>query len=78
MPIIAFYSKDSKVELQNEWENRLKAYYPSINLVPLLCDQAGKAITALLWKAPLHIVKKLNNLKIMFQMILVKIVNIHY
>ena len=63
MPIIAFYSKDSNVELQNEWENRLKVYYPSINLVPLLCDQAGKAITALLWKAPLHSVKKLNNLK---------------
>jgi glyoxylate/hydroxypyruvate reductase A len=63
MPIIAFYSKDSNVELQNEWENRLKAYYPSINLVPLLCDQAGKAITALLWKAPLQSVKKLNNLK---------------
>ena len=63
MPVVAFYSKDSNFELQNEWENRLKIYYPSINLVPLLSDQAEKAITALLWKAPLQRVKKLNNLK---------------
>ena len=63
MPIIAFYSRDSNVELQNEWEKRLKAYYPSINLVPLLSNQAENAITALLWKAPLQRVKKLNNLK---------------
>ena len=33
MPVVAFYSKDSNLELQNEWENRLKVYYPSINLV---------------------------------------------
>ena len=63
MPIIAFYSKDSDVELQNEWEKRLKVHYPSINLVPLLSNQAENAITALLWKAPLQRIKKLNNLK---------------
>ena len=28
MSIIAFYSKDSDLELKNDWENRLKIYYP--------------------------------------------------
>ena len=63
MPVVAFYSNNSNFELQNEWENRLQVYYPSINLVPLLSDRADNAITALLWKAPLERVKKLNNLK---------------
>ena len=63
MPVVAFYSNNSNFELQNEWENRLQIYYPSINLVPLLSDEADNAITALLWKAPLERVKKLNNLK---------------
>ena len=63
MPVVAFYSKDSNAELKNEWENRLRVYNPFISLVPLLSDQAEKAITALLWKAPLERVKKLNKLK---------------
>ena len=63
MPVVAFYSKNSNIKLQNEWENRLQVYYPSINLVPLLSDEADNAITALLWKAPLERVKKLDNLK---------------
>ena len=63
MPVVAFYSKNSNIKLQNEWEKRLQVYYPSINLVPLLSDEADNAITALLWKAPLERVKKLDNLK---------------
>ena len=63
MPVVAFYSNNSNPELQNEWEKRLKEYNPSINLVPLLDDQAENAIIGLLWKAPLKRVKKLNNLK---------------
>ena len=63
MPIVAFYSKDSRAELIEEWENRLKIYYPSIKLVSLLSDKAENAITALLWKAPLQRVRELNNLK---------------
>ena len=63
MPIVAFYSKNSDLELQNEWEKRLQAHHPLVNLVPLLSDQAENAITALLWKAPLERVKRLNNLK---------------
>ena len=63
MSVVAFYSNHSNVELQNEWENRLKVYNPLINLVPLLSDQAEYAITALLWKAPLERVKKLKNLQ---------------
>ena len=63
MSVVAFYSNNSNVELQNEWENRLKVYDPLITLVPLLSDQAEYAITALLWKAPLERVKKLKNLQ---------------
>lgn len=63
MPIVAFFSKGSNIELLNEWEIRLQSYYPSIKLVSLLNDEAKDAITALLWKAPLDRVKKLNNLK---------------
>ena len=63
MSVVAFYSNNSNLELQNEWENRLKVYDPLITLVPLLSDQAEYAITALLWKAPLERVKKLKNLQ---------------
>ena len=31
MPIVAFYSKNSDLELQNEWEKRLQAHHPLIN-----------------------------------------------
>ena len=64
MPIVAFFSKLSNLEFQNEWESRLQAYYPPINLVPLLSEQAKNAITALLWKAPLQCVKNLDNLTV--------------
>ena len=40
MSIVAFYSKDSDLELKNDWEDRLKIYYPSVKLVPLLSDHA--------------------------------------
>ena len=63
MPFVAFYSEHSDLELQNEWEDRLRVHHPLVNLVPLFSDQAESAITALLWKAPLERVKKLNNLK---------------
>ena len=63
MPFVAFYSEHSDLELQNEWEDRLRVHHPLVNLVPLFSDQAENAITALLWKAPLERVKKLNNLK---------------
>ena len=63
MPVVAFYSKDSNEKLKNEWEKRLRVYHPLISLVPLLSDHAEEAITALLWKAPLERVKKLNKLR---------------
>jgi len=63
MPIVAFYSKDSKIELMEEWECRLQLYFPSIKLVNLLSNQAENALTALLWNAPLQRVKELENLK---------------
>ncbi len=63
MPVVAFYSNEYSIELQNEWEKRLQVHYPSVKLVPLLSSQAENAQTALLWKAPLNRVKKLKNLK---------------
>ena len=63
MPFVAFHSEHSDLELQNEWEDRLRVYHPLVNLVPLFSDHAENAITALLWKAPLERVKKLNKLK---------------
>ena len=63
MSIVAFYSNHGDVELQNEWEKRLKLHHPLVNLVPLLSEQAENALTALLWKAPLQRVKNLSNLK---------------
>ena len=63
MPIVAFYNNNGDADLQNEWETRLQVHYPLIKLVPLLSDTAENAITALLWKAPLERVKKLNNLR---------------
>ena len=51
MPIVAFYSKDSNIELLKEWENRLQVYFPSIKLVDLLSDQAENAITALIMES---------------------------
>ena len=63
MSIIAFYSKDSNIDLKNQWEKRLQVYYPSLKLVSLLSDQAKDARIALLWKAPLQRVKSLINLK---------------
>ena len=63
MPVVAFYSKNSKIELMEEWEYRLKSYLPSIKLVNLLNSESENAITALLWNAPLQRVKELENLK---------------
>ena len=63
MPIVAFYSKDSKIKLMEEWECRLQLYLPSIKLVNLLSKKAEHALTALLWNAPLQRVKELDNLK---------------
>ncbi len=68
MPIVAFYSKDSKTELLEEWEQRLQSYFPSIKLVDLLSNQAENAVTALLWKAPLFRVNELKNLKVLISL----------
>ena len=68
MPIVAFYSKDSKTELMEEWEQRLQSYFPSIKLVDLLSNQAENAVTALLWKAPLFRVNELKNLKVLISL----------
>jgi glyoxylate/hydroxypyruvate reductase A len=63
MSVIAFYSKGASLEVQNIWEKRLKLYLPSVNLVPLLSEEAKSATAALLWKAPLDHLSHLNNIK---------------
>ena len=63
MPVIAFYKKGASLEVQNIWEKRLKLYLPSVNLVPLLSEEAKSATAALLWKAPLDHLSHLNNIK---------------
>jgi glyoxylate/hydroxypyruvate reductase A len=63
MPLVAFYKKGTSVKVQNIWEKRLKFYLPSINLVPLLSEEAKFATSALLWKAPLDDLSQLNKIK---------------
>ena len=63
MPVVAFYSKGTSLEVQNIWEKRLKLYLPSIKLVPFFSEEAKFATTALLWKAPLDNLSQLNRIK---------------
>ena len=63
MTIVAFYSKGTSIEVQNTWSKRLKFYYPSLKLVPLLSEEAKFATVALLWKAPLNYLNKMTRIK---------------
>ena len=64
MPIVGFFSKNASIELQNEWEKRLRIHFPLIKLVPLLSKEAEQATSALLWNSPLKRLNELNNIKI--------------
>ena len=63
MTMVAFYSKGTSIEVQNIWSKRLKFYYPSLKLVPLLSEEAKFATVALLWKAPLNYLNKMTRIK---------------
>ena len=63
MTMVAFYSKGTSIEVQNVWSKRLKFYYPSLKLVPLLSEEAKFATIALLWKAPLNYLNNMNKIK---------------
>ena len=63
MTVIAFYSKGTSIEVQNTWSKRLKFYYPSLKLVPLLSEEAKFATVALLWKAPLNYLNRMTRIK---------------
>ena len=63
MTMVAFYSKGTSIEVQNVWSKRLKFYYPSLKLVPLLSEEAKFATVALLWKAPLNYLNKMTRIK---------------
>ena len=63
MTVVAFYSKGTSIEVQNTWSKRLKFYYPSLKMVPLLSEEAKFATIALLWKAPLNHLNKMIRIK---------------
>lgn len=63
MPLVGFFSKDASIKLQNEWEERLKIYFPAIKLVPLFSKDAEKAKAALLWNSPINRINQLKNLR---------------
>lgn len=63
MTIVAFFSKGTSIEIQDNWEKRLKLFIPTIRLVPLLSSEADKAEVALVWKASSKRLKELQNLK---------------
>ena len=63
MPVVGFFSKNTTIKLQDEWEKRLRMHLPSVKLVPLLSKDAEEATSALIWKAPLERLEDLNNLK---------------
>ena len=63
MPVVGFFSKNANIELQNEWEKRLRTHLPSVRLVPLLSKHAEEATSALIWKSPLERLRDLSNLK---------------
>ena len=63
MTVVAFYSKGTSIEVQNTWSKKLKFYYPSLKMVPLLSEEAKFATIALLWKAPLNHLNKMNRIK---------------
>ena len=63
MTVVAFYSKGTSIEVQNTWSKKLKFYYPSLKMVPLLSEEAKFATIALLWKAPLNHLNKMTRIK---------------
>ncbi|MDA9973509.1 glyoxylate/hydroxypyruvate reductase A [Alphaproteobacteria bacterium] len=63
MPVVAFYSKGTSLEIQDIWEKRLKFYFSSITLTPLFSEEAKLATSALLWKAPLDNLTQLRKVK---------------
>ena len=60
---VAFFNKGTSKKVQNNWENRLKLFIPSVKLVPLLSNEANEAEIALVWKAPLNRLSELQKLK---------------
>ena len=46
MTVVAFYSKGTSIEVQNTWSKKLKFYYPSLKMVPLLSEEAKFATVA--------------------------------
>ena len=47
MQVVGFFSKNSTLELQSEWEKNLRLHLQSVRLVPLLSKEAEQARSAL-------------------------------
>ena len=63
MTVVGFFSKGNSISVQNNWEQKLKLFLPSIKLVPLLSKEALNVKIALLWKAPMKRLNELKNIK---------------
>ena len=63
MTIVGFFSKGTSISVQNNWEQKLRLFLPSIKLVPLLSKEALNVTIALLWKAPMERLNELKNIK---------------
>ncbi len=60
---VLFYQKGTPREQIDLWNVKLKKWYRNFNLVHLDDPTASEALIALLWKAPMEKISKLNNLK---------------
>ena len=63
MPVVGFFSKNSSIDIQNDWEKKIRIHLPSVNLVPLLSKDAEEATSALIWNCPVERLVVLKNLK---------------
>ena len=63
MTVVGFFKKGTSISVQNNWEQKLRLFLPSVKLVPLLSKEALNVTIALLWKAPLERIKYLKKLK---------------
>ena len=63
MTVVGFFSKGTSISVQNNWEQKLRLFLPSIKLVPLLSKEALNVSIVLLWKAPMERLNELKNIK---------------
>ena len=60
---VIFFQKGSPKNQIEKWNTKLKKWYKNFQLIHLSDPKASKATIALLWKAPMEKILKLNNIK---------------